>query len=356
MSNKVVRIGVVGCGGMGMDHIHYLLKAGGYEVVALCDLDAANLRKAAALVTDAGAKEPQSFTDYDALLKSGLCEALCLAMPIPLNAEFAWRGLEAGHHVFGEKPLATCLKDAARLKKAIDASGKLYQVGFELRHSPLLQSLKQTIDRGDIGQVCGVTYSYARKANHAARKWAFAGEGGSVLFDCLSHSFDLVNLLMGAKMSSVFAFAGKSSALVPDDPDLGAVAFEYDSGARGTLFFCEFCGQGFNTLFEVYGDDGKILVNPADAGSYTMYWGKSKHETSVTINPESTCPGHLGIDEEHVEFRDAVLANRSPYSDFAVGLDSLFLSVGATRSARGGRPVPRAELEAEFQHELAALE
>jgi myo-inositol 2-dehydrogenase/D-chiro-inositol 1-dehydrogenase len=355
MSDKIVKVGIVGCGGMGRSHIHYILEAGGFEITTLCDLSEENLDLAEKMLIEKNLPKPKRFTDYNKMLEAKNCEALSMSMPIPLNAEFAWKGLEAGYHVLSEKPCAVTLKEAARLKKAVEKSGKVYQVGFEIRHSPLASTVKKYLDRGEIGNVCGVTFNYARKHDHSYRKWAFTGDAGSVLFDCLSHSFDLINLFSGSQIEKIAAFTSKESQLVKDTPDIGSIALKYQNGVHATVFFCEFCGQKYNQFLQIFGDNGKMLINPADAGEFTMYWGEGKHEATVSINPESTCPGHLGIGEEHVEFRNAIIEKRQAFSDFQVGLNSLFLSIGSTRSAKEERFVTIEELKEEFDKEYTKL-
>lgn len=344
---NAVKIGVVGLG-MGFDHIEFMEQAGGFDVTAISDFDAQKVKKAQKYLEQHGRPEPEVFESFDALIDAHVCDAVCLALPIPMNAEYAAKALNAGYHVLSEKPIALNLKEAAFLKKAVEGSGKVYQVGFELRHSPLVQTVMDYIGRGMIGKVSGITYNYVRKPDHSHRKWAGDEDGGSVLFDCLSHSFDLMNLFAGSVFEKIAAFCSKNSQLVMDDPDIGSMAIEYQNGVHASMFFCEFCGQPYSSLMQIIGDDGKMFIDPANAGEFTLYWGKGKHETKVSINPESTCPGHLGMGEEHIEFKNAIEENRQPYSDFKVGLESLFLSIAATRSFKEDRIVFKSELLDEY--------
>lgn len=349
--DEKLKIGIVGTSGMGMEHIEYILKCGCFEITSLCDLNNDNLNKAFNYINERQTVKPEKFTVYDEMLAKGGFEGICAAVPIPLNAEIACKGLDAGYHVLSEKPTAVNLEEAARLKKSVDSSDKVYQVGFELRFSPLATTLMEVIKRGDIGKVCGITYNYARRPDHSHRGgWAKHKEGGSVLFDCLSHSFDLINLFALSEMEKVSAFCSKESDLVFDVPDIGSIAIKYKNGVHATLFFCEFCDQPNYTTFQIFGDDGKILVDPANAGEFKMFWGKGKHSTTVSINPESAAgSGHIGIGEEHAEFRNAIAEGRNSFADFKVGLDSLFLSIGSTRSFEENRIVTARELEEEFQ-------
>ena len=348
--DRVVHVGVVGLG-MGASHVNWLLKTPGMEVAALCDLDAERIAKAQQAIAGAGRAPAAEFGSYDDLLASEGCEALVLALPIPRNAEFARRGLEAGRHVLSEKPLATTLADAARLRRAVRPDGPVYQIGFEMRHSPLVQTVLEAIQQGKIGRPAAVNYTYVRRSKHSGRSWANEGPECGILFDCGSHIFDLCGLFAGAPMEQAFAFCSKESDLIPDNPDVGAVAVRFANGVHGTVMFCEFCAQPDWTHMMIVGDDGKILINPSDAGEFTLYWGKGQHCTHTRINPASTNPGHLGMGEQHVEFKNAITEARQPYADLQVGLESLYLSVGALRSWQEGLAVSREELAREVQAE-----
>lgn len=181
----------------GLGHIESLLKLGNCRVIAVCDLERERIKNAQKILSEAGHPPAKEFHNLDDMLANISADGVCLAMPIHLNAESAIKSLKAGFHTFCEKPAANNIQDALELKKVVKKTGLIYQVGFELRHSPLIQAVMNHINSGCIGQVTAISgYHFWRPylPHIEKRPWAYNKFAGSVLMDCMSHTFDLVNL------------------------------------------------------------------------------------------------------------------------------------------------------------------
>ena len=105
------------------------------DLAAICDFDAAALAKAAEL-----APEARTTDDLDAVLADDGIDAVALATPVPTHADLAVKALEAGKHVFVEKPLAKSVADAERAVAAADAAGKKLMVGHLLEYHPAVEA------------------------------------------------------------------------------------------------------------------------------------------------------------------------------------------------------------------------
>src|SRR5712691_7962269 len=128
-----VRIGVVGCGMVAQaEHLQNLLQlADRFEIAALAEPSRTVREAMAARYGVSGAHE-----DYRELLSAGGVEAVLIAAPAATHAEIVVAALDAGLHVFVEKPLCITLADADRIVGARDRAGKVVQVGYMKRHDP----------------------------------------------------------------------------------------------------------------------------------------------------------------------------------------------------------------------------
>ena len=114
-SNRIVKMGVIGTGLRGQDHLELLLKRDDTEVVAICDVDEIMLQSAKKLFTDAGKKLPKIFTGsnvaYEDLLKLPEIEAVIIATPWEWHAPMSIAAMEAGKYVGTEVVLGTTLEE-----------------------------------------------------------------------------------------------------------------------------------------------------------------------------------------------------------------------------------------------------
>lgn len=196
MSTKL-RIGIIGCGGIANGKHMPSLKAldKDVELVAFCDIVEDRAQKAAAQY---GTPDAVVYTDYNKLLEDKTIDVVHVLTPNRSHAEISIAALEAGKHVMCEKPMAKTAADARLMVEAAKKSGKKLTIGYQHRHKPASQYLKQVIGRGDLGDV------YYAKALAIRRRgtpnWGvFLNEyeqGGGPLIDIGTHSLDLTLYLM----------------------------------------------------------------------------------------------------------------------------------------------------------------
>lgn len=143
----MLRVGVIGCGGMGKDHIKRLTnKVQGVEVVAVSDVFEEGARAAAAICN------AKVYTDGSALINDPDVDAIVITSPGFAHAESILQAIEVGKPIFSEKPLATTAGDCLKIVKAEMASGKhLVQVGFMRRYDKGYNQVKEALDSGEYG-------------------------------------------------------------------------------------------------------------------------------------------------------------------------------------------------------------
>lgn len=194
---KVLKIGIIGCGGIANGkHMPALARVSGAEMVAFCDIKPEKAREAAEKYGAAGARV---YSDYKELLKDGSIDVVHVCTPNKSHADISIDSLEAGKHVMCEKPMAKTAADARRMVETAKRTGKKLTIGYQNRFRPDSQYLHQLCSKGELGEIY-----YARA--HAIRRRAvptwgvFLNEeeqGGGPLIDIGTHALDLTLWMMG---------------------------------------------------------------------------------------------------------------------------------------------------------------
>ncbi len=191
-----VKVGIVGCGGIGTQkHLPALSALDYVEVVAFCDLVEERAKKAA---KEFGTEDAKVYTDYKELLKDSEIQTIHVCTPNKSHKDISIDALHANKHVLCEKPMAKTAADAKAMLQAAKETGNLLSVGYQNRYREDSRYLKKACQRGDLGEI------YFAKA-HAIRRRAvptwgvFLNEeeqGGGPLIDIGTHALDLTLWLM----------------------------------------------------------------------------------------------------------------------------------------------------------------
>lgn len=145
-------VGVIGCGYWGPNLVRNFATLDSCEVKAVCDTDPARLKHISKInpgvtgVTDAGQVIDEKNID-----------AVVIATPVRFHYELAKRALQAGKHVFVEKPMATSAKDCAELNAIASEHGLVVMVGHTFIYSPVVRRLKELVVSGDLGEIQYIT-------------------------------------------------------------------------------------------------------------------------------------------------------------------------------------------------------
>jgi len=116
---QTVRIGIIGLGRMGANHLSAWTRTSGVEVIAVADPDPT---RAAVMLAQNGAQDVTLHSEWSELLARDDIDAVSVVCPSSLHAEVSIAALEAGKHVLCEKPLAPSVEDAKAMVAAADAA------------------------------------------------------------------------------------------------------------------------------------------------------------------------------------------------------------------------------------------
>jgi predicted dehydrogenase len=192
--SAAVRVGIIGTGAISqVVHVPIFAEREDVELVALADAD---LHKAEAL--SRRFKIP-NVSDAETLIARDDLDAIVVCTPNHLHEEMAIAALDAGKHVFVERPLATTSAGAARVLKAADRAGRVLVPGMPHRFRPGVVALRNFIAGGELGEVYAVRGSWMTRLMPGSRhSWRYERKaGGGALIDLGVPALDLCLWLIG---------------------------------------------------------------------------------------------------------------------------------------------------------------
>ena len=259
--NKV-RYGIVGIGGMCSTHANFLYdgKVKNAVLAAVCDVDPDRIAYAKANWTDGVAY----FDDAEALMTSGLCDAVLIATPHYDHPGLAIKAFSHGLHVLSEKPAGVYTAQVEEMNAAAEASGKKFGINFCVRYNPVFKKAKDLVESGELGELKRtnwiITNWYRTQKYYDSGAWraSWAGEGGGTLLNQNPHQLDLWQWICGmpVKVRAFMGFGKMHNIEVEDDV---TAYVEYENGATGVYVTSTHDAPGTNRL-EITGTKGKLVV------------------------------------------------------------------------------------------------
>lgn len=368
-----LRIGVIGVCGRGA-LANQWRDSDRAEVVAGADVNPANL----ADFKERMGEDVFITEDYRRLVERNDVDAVAVMSPDFVHAEHTVAALEAGKHVFCEKPLSISIESCDHILRAHKASGKEMMIGFNMRYMSIFRTMKEILDSGAIGEIkaawvrhfvgFGSTFYYHDW--HANRKGT-----NSLLLQKGSHDIDMIHWLCGSYTKRVAAFGSldffggdkPNDLRCPDCPDK-RTCWEYDetkrtqcafreevdvednqvmimeleSGVKASYMECHFTPD-YHRNYTIIGTEGRIENSQPEA----KVWVKMRRSESwkeladreYSIRPAGG--GHSGADPVICEdFLDMVLDGKQPIASLEAGRMSAATGCAGADSLRnGGRVV-----------------
>ena len=152
--------------------------------------------------------KPQVFTDFAQMLSESGADAVTIVTPHTMHFEHGLQAIEAGKHVFMEKPMVTDSSDAAKLKDAVEKSGKILVIGYNTPCTPAFKWLREAIREGRFGKLETVTgwqtQGWAKGTVGSWRQNA-ALSGGGQMYDSGAHMFNSLVWSVESSVDTVFA-------------------------------------------------------------------------------------------------------------------------------------------------------
>ncbi len=148
-----IRLSLIGCGGMGTNHLRLLSARKDVRVVHVCDVDQQRLDAAAKIVQDSSGTAAESTGDLRRVLDETAVDAVFIATPDHWHTPAAILALDAGKHVYVEKPCCHNVREGRLLAEAVKRSGKRLQVGTQSRSTECIQHGISRLHKGEVGEI-----------------------------------------------------------------------------------------------------------------------------------------------------------------------------------------------------------
>jgi myo-inositol 2-dehydrogenase/D-chiro-inositol 1-dehydrogenase len=262
-----VRVGVIGVGMIGEDHVRRLTQVlSGASVVAVTDVDP---DRAAAVAGRAGGARVHA--DGRSLVGDDEVDAVMVTSWGPTHAEYVLAGLAAGKPVFCEKPLATTQQDCLRIIEAEVAGGRrLVQVGFMRRYDSAYRALKAVVTDGSIG---APTLFHSAHRNPSVPAYY---TGDMAITDTAVHDIDVTRWLLDDEIAAATVLKPRRSSRAPGDlHDPLVLLLETAGGVLVDVEIAVTIGYGYDIRGEVVGetgtaalgDGGEVVVRAAGSRS-----------------------------------------------------------------------------------------
>lgn len=342
-----LRVGVVGVNGIGRVHIGALAVAGKSSLGAVCDVDAERVRRAAA------EQGVQGFVDAAEMYASGLVDAVVIATPAGTHPLLAAAALEAGLHVYCEKPVAPRSADGDALHALAVERERVFQVGFQYRFHTGYRAMRNAFaSLGPLERAHLTATNWFRPQRYFdAAPWRTTWDmaGGGVLMNQAVHQLDALVAATGMPARvRAWVTCARHRAAVED----AAFAFlEWPDGARGVVEAslsepagCErfelHCARGSVVVTDGYDvrvcrhddRDDTIATCPEEFPDATVTW----HSVPVARASSEWFDMFVAA---HREFASAIADKRPPAVDGASGTRSVELANAIYLSSFAGETV-----------------
>ena len=282
-----IRVGVVGLGSFGAHHARHYAGRPDAELVVVADADAA---RACAAAERYGAVASGS---HRALI--GKVDAASVTVPASFHHAVASDLIDAGIHVFVEKPLAPTPREAADLVRRAEKAGVILQVGHIERFSPVFRALRERVS--------------APQEVHCVRRAVWNGRSGDVdvVLDLMIHDIDLALMLLGEPVSG--EATGVSSVTGFNDEVEARLVFA--NGAVGSFTASRVAEKGERVVR--VREAGRELIADLSASSLTIRDDGGAGETLAIAAADN-------LAAEIENFLTSVRFNRRPEVDGRAGL------------------------------------
>jgi UDP-2-acetamido-3-amino-2,3-dideoxy-glucuronate N-acetyltransferase len=343
MKNKI-RVAVIGCGYWGKNLVRNFAELG--HLAAVCDSNSDQAQQMAEQY------DVKSLTVAEALSSTEI-SGVVIAAPAVQHYDLTLAALNAGKHVFVEKPLALHVQEAQELCKLADKQQRILMVGHLLQYHPAFLELKQLIKSGKLGKLL---YIYSNRLNLGK----FRNEE-NILWSFAPHDISMILSLVNDLPTSVYATG--ACHLNPHIADVTTTHLSFKNGIRAHIFV-SWLHPFKEQKLVVVGDRGMAVFDDG------LSWGEKLYLYPHEVNwingmptPTKADPIHIPIEVseplklECKHFLDCIAQEQKPRTDAYEGLNVLHVLNAAEQSMKTGQHITiEKETPLFYKHETSYID
>ncbi len=351
---KKYKMGIVGCGNRSKTIIGALNSVPEIEIAALCDIVEHKMGQRAELIKNG--PKPQFYNDMKEMLKRDDLDAIAVITPNYTHKELVIAALEAGKHVFCEKPMALTVADCNEMIGAVQRSHKSLQIGTQRRHSNGYKLLVETIRTKIEGKILhSDLFDYRGDWRVPAPDEYPKGVGywrldqsksGGVAYEMGAHIIDVNNWVFDSEPISVSSIQGINDPTLRkrDSMDHAGILVRYANNALmnygGNVY-----NYGASAEDTFFGVNGSVQMGK---GVITVNYGyPNGFKDPAELPKPETIPlpgGGDGVVEELKHFALVLAGKAKAYPDGYIARQSIQILEGSVRSAKERREIDVDEL------------
>lgn len=312
----MLKIGIIGLGGISKKHIAEIGDCDKGEIVAICDINPETLKTVG---DNLGIPESKRFTDYKQLIACDDVQAVEICTPNYLHIPMAMDVVASGKALEVEKPLSVDCENVQELLSAIDKAGIVNMTCFSYRFMPAVRYAKHLIEEGKLGKIINIDVAYFKSSGFWPGRrldWRFVNEyaGCGVIGDLGVHLIDMARYLVG-EFKSVYAtteIVVKQRQKLDSDEyadveteDLASFMAKLENDVKANFLISRCAIGNDNTIkFEIFGTEGVLQFNLNNPDELTVCIGDVDRETDCLHTVK--VPEKYNITQEETFIRAAL--------------------------------------------------
>ena len=337
ITNRKIRLAVVGCGRISLNHFGSIEKYhDDIELAAICDT------KPQVLAEHQEKHKVPAYRSMEEMLKNEQIDLVCLCTPSGIHANQAVLATQYGVHVMTEKPMATRWQDGVRMVSACDKANVLLFVVKQNRRNTTLQLLKRAVEEKRFGKVhmVHINVFWTRPQDYYDQaKWRGTWEfDGGAFMNQASHYVDLLDWLIGP-VEKIQAMMNTTRDIEVEDT--GVLNVKWRNGALGSMCVTMLTyPKNLEGSITILGEKGTVRIGGVAVNDIQLWQfdePKDYDQQLKTANYETTSVYGFGHPLYYKNVIDTLRGKDEPETDGREGLKSLEILIAAYLSARDGK-------------------
>lgn len=330
----MLRLGIIGAGRIGKVHCESI---GRYvkDAVVACVADPFMKAETEKTVKALGAEKVTK--DYREILADKSIDAVLICSSTDTHAKISIEAIEAGKHVFCEKPVDHDVDKILEVKAALAKSNVKYQVGFNRRFDHNFEAVRDAIASGKIGHL-DVLKICSR--DPGAPPVEYIKVSGGIFLDMTIHDFDMVRFLSGDEVESVYAVGGVTVDKAigeAGDIDTAIITMKLKGGTLAVIDNCRRATYGYDQRAEAFGALGQVAIaNDCKSSAVISDANGVTAEKPLYFFLERYMQAYV---KEITEFVDCIVNDKPVSVGIEDGLQAVAIGIAAKKSLETGMPV-----------------
>ncbi|NCC70137.1 Gfo/Idh/MocA family oxidoreductase [bacterium] len=341
-----MKYALIGCGRISKNHI-IAAKENNLEIVAVCDINLANMENVLKINGLEGNTSIKRYTDYKKMILETNPQLVSIATESGKHSTIALYCIERNINLIIEKPIALNLKDADEIIKKSKEKKVKVSACHQNRFNKAVQEMRKAYEEGRFGKIShgSINVRWNRNKNYytqAPWRGTWEEDGGCLMNQCI-HGIDLFRWMMGNEVEELYAYTRQQFHHYLEAEDLGMALVKFKDGTIGTIEgTTNIYPKNLEETLYLFGEKGTVKLGGTSANNIDVWTfadeteldkkneGYKENTNNVYGN------GHILLFKDMI---DSITNNRTPYVDAVAGRNALEMVLAMYKSQYEGKPV-----------------